>query len=121
MEASLDVPRLTRRNVEDWDFRAADLDPEADKFLSDHYAEIIGVEEFRLTMLTALVETEHATVTKDGQYVELKPEGFFTLHALSKPELLLSRRGRLQRRVAKALLREHSKYGRLRLTLLPRP
>lgn len=114
------MARLTRRNIEDWDFRATDLDPAADKFLSDHYVEVIAVEERRLTMLTALVETGYATVAEDGEYVQLEPEGFFTLHALSKPELLLSRRGRLQRRVAKALLREHSKHRRLRLTLLPR-
>ena len=119
-ETSLDVPRLTRRNIEDWDFRNTDLDAETDKFLSDHYTEVIAVEEFRLTMLTALVEAGYATVAEDREYVELEPEGFFTLHALSKPELLFTRRGRLQRRIAKALLREQSKHRRLRLTIIPR-
>lgn len=115
-------------NIEDWDFRSfrdpalegglAASDPMV-LFLGDNFIEVLATDRFRLALLNNMIERDMAYVLEGSGDLALTPFGEEALPHLPRPRDFLTRGGRGRRRICKSLIREWSKYGRLRHTVLP--
>ena len=120
--------RYSERNIEDWDFRSwrsplleggSAFDDPATDFLEEHFLEVLAIDHLRLSTLNSLILEGYARRPDESGDVFLTPFGEQVLAHLTSARDLLTRRGRLHRRIVKSLVREWQKNGRLRLTLLP--
>jgi hypothetical protein len=121
--------RFTEENLEDWDFRGCYIgspanDAEADLFLSTHYTTVVSVDYVRLVIISTLLNAKLVTLDDDQQHVLFTGSARAAdsiLKGMKSSESRLTSEGRSHRRVYDALRRETSKYGRLRVGLLPEP
>jgi hypothetical protein len=77
------------------------------------------VDAIRLGVLSTFVDKGLALVEDDREHVRLVGQGDDLLRGWKSASSRLTREGRLERRVVEGLRRENSKYGRLRVTILP--
>jgi hypothetical protein len=140
--------KLTKRNIEDWDFRGAELEIEADLFLSKNYMTVV-VDYLRMLMIKGMVEQGLAKLSDDREYAVPLSDGeisrtrggvlqtdrgartmthgawkdsnfeFFDGFTRSPLRTRLTTTGRLEARVQRSLGREWKKYGRIKARLLP--
>jgi hypothetical protein len=114
----------TLNNIEDWDFReccidSPNYDVEADLFFGSHFTTAVAVDAMRLDVITTFLDKGLAEVEPDRQHVTLVEGGDAVLGGWKSAASRLTRDGRFERKVVEALRREHRKYGRLRVTILP--
>ena len=88
-------------------------------FLEEHFVQVLAIDHVRLTMLNTMVERGQATLLRESGDVLLTPLGEQVLPHMTSARDLLTRDGRLRRRIVKSLIREWRKNGRLRFTVLP--
>jgi len=143
-----DALKLTKKNIEDWDFRGVEPGSEADAFLSENYTLVVAIDLLRLSWIKAMVDVGLANLSDGGEYAVVcsdaealsnpkfynrlqpgevpKPSsaaeakfGFFEGFNWSRARDFLRSDTRFEMSVKRSLLRERKKYGRLKVRLLP--
>jgi hypothetical protein len=125
------LTRLTLDNIEDWDFRSyveprtrgettrTLREPGPNQFLYANYEFVQHVDSLRYAHLRFFLEHEMARYSDDGHDVVLEPLGETMLRFRGSWRDVLTKDGRLERKIVKSLQREWKKYGRFRLRLIP--
>jgi hypothetical protein len=141
--------KLTKKNIEDWDFRRLERGSDADVFMSANYRDVLFVAGLRTFWIEGLVEKGLARLSADCEYIvpvsdgefyrahhgvlesatgtfEMRPDihfdnRFALFHATTRPPFhgWLTHSGRVERRVLRSLWREWTKDGRIKVHLLP--
>lgn len=114
--------KFTKRNIEDWDFRAVEPLSDADEALWGHYADAVAVDSVRSVYILGAVEMGIGTISHDDQYlvVHSGKERFFKTYTTRAPlGQVLTREGRWDYWIGMGLWREWEKYGRVKVTILP--
>ena len=117
--------KLTKHNIEDWDFRAEiQSGSEQDEFRRANFVDIVAIDAIRVSILAGAVKLGYARVLEDREHLGANPDrvGHFQRWVTSgglPSTSLMTRSGRRWRRVGKSLWREWQKYGRVKLRLVP--
>lgn len=126
-ELAAAMATYAQQNIEDWDFRHCSrddpaYDPVADLFLMQNYPTVVAIDLFRLSIITTLIEHGFASKTPDGEHAQFEDEnrGDGYLKGMQSAFSRVTGDGRERRKIMEALRRENRKYGKLRITLLPR-